>query len=160
MKWPTTSGDRKFNSLQAIVRKQFSHGFQIQAQYTFSRLFDTGIYNGFNDPRYLQLWTRTPAYRPQRFTINYSYDLPLGNHDGLLGKITSGWSLAGVTVVQDGQPLTIEDTRGGSIYGFGAGSPIISTAQFAAGMGPANVPTPGGVQARLGGPLRWPRLFQ
>jgi hypothetical protein len=154
----TTTGDRKFNSLQAIVRKQFSHGFQMQAQYTFSRLFDTGIYNGFNDPRYPQ-YGLDSGYRPQRFTINYSYDLPLGNHDGLLGKITSGWSLAGVTVVQDGQPLTIEDTRGGSIYGFGAGSAIISTAQFLAGMGPANVATPGGVQARLGGATGGPGYF-
>jgi hypothetical protein len=146
----TTSGDRKFNSLQVVVRKQFSHGFQMQAEYTFSRLFDTGIYNGFDDPRYPQ-YGPDSGYRPQRFTINYSYDLPLGHHDGFLGKISNGWSVAGVTVVQDGQPLTITDTRGGSIYGFGAGSVITSTAQFAEGMGPADVATAGGVQARLGG---------
>ncbi len=153
-----TSGDRKFNSVQAIVRKQFSHGFQFQAEYTFSRLFNTGIYNGYNDPN-IEPYGPDSTYRPQRFTVNYSYDLPFGNHDGVMGRIANGWSVAGVTVVQDGQPLTIEDTRGGSIYGFGAGSPIISTAQFAAGMGPANVPTPGSVQDRLGGPLGGPGYF-
>jgi len=153
-----TSGDRKFNSLQAIVRRQFSHGFQMQAEYTFSRLFNTGIYNGYNDPN-LAPYGPDSNYRPQRFTINYSYDLPLGNHHGFVGRIANGWSLAGVTVVQDGQPLTIEDTRGGSIYGFGAGSAITSTAQFAAGMGPANVATPSGVQARLGGATGGPGYF-
>jgi len=78
-------------------------------------------------------------------------DLPLGNHDGVLGKVTNGWSVAGATVAQDGQPLTIENTRGGSIYGFGALSPITSTARFAAGEGAANVATPGSVADRLGG---------
>ena len=75
----------------------------------------------------------------------------MGNHDGFLGKVASGWNVAGVTVVQDGTPLTITDSRGGSIYGYGAGSVITSTAEFVAGMGPANVATPGGVEARLGG---------
>ena len=34
-------GDSKFNSLQATVRKQLSHGFQVQAAYTYSRSFST-----------------------------------------------------------------------------------------------------------------------
>jgi hypothetical protein len=76
-----------------------------------------------------------------------------------LGKVASGWNLAGVTVVQDGTPLTITDTRGGSIYGFGAGSPVTSTAEFAAGMGNTNVATPGGVGARLGGSIGGPGYF-
>jgi hypothetical protein len=85
--------------------------------------------------------------------------LPLGNHEGLIGKVANGWSLAGVTVVQDGTPLTITDTRGGSIYGFGSGAAQISTAEFAAGMGNANVATPGGVEARLGGATGGPGYF-
>ena len=76
-----------------------------------------------------------------------------------LEKVASGWNLAGVTVVQDGTPLTVSDTRGGSIYGFGAGSNVTSAAQFAAGMGAANVATPGGVEARLGGTAGGPGYF-
>jgi Carboxypeptidase regulatory-like domain/TonB-dependent Receptor Plug Domain len=143
-------GDTKFNSLQAVVRKQFSHGLQMQAAYTFSRSFSTGIYNGYNDPLHPQ-YGLDAGYRPQRLTVNYTYDLPFGRHEGLLGKVASGWNLAGVTVVQDGTPVTVTDTRGGSVYGFGAGSPVNSTAEFVAGMGSANVATPGGVEARLGG---------
>ena len=62
-------------------------------------------------------------------------------------------------MVQDGTPLTITDTRGGSIYGFGSGSAITSTAEFAAGMGSANVATPGGIEARLGGATGGPGYF-
>jgi hypothetical protein len=153
-----TYGDNKFDSLQAVVRKQFSRGLQMQAAYTFSRSFSTGVYNGYNDPLHPQ-YGLDASYRPQRLTFNYSYDLPLGSHDGRLGKVASGWNLAGVTVVQDGTPVTVTDTRGGSIYGFGAGSPVTSTAEFVAGMGSANVATPGGVEARLGGATGGPGYF-
>ena len=74
-------GDSKFNSLQATVRKQFSHGFQLQAAYTFSRSFTTVPYvtlanvNPFVRPQY----GLDSAYRPQRLTINYGWDLPSAN---------------------------------------------------------------------------------
>jgi hypothetical protein len=85
------------------------------------------------------------------YTVNYSWDVPLGRHDGFVGKSANGWNVAGTTVAQDGQPLTIVDTRGGTIYGFGPGTSVSSTAEFAAGMGPADVGTPGSVQQRLVG---------
>jgi hypothetical protein len=151
--------DSKYNSLQATVRKQMSHGLQLQAAYTYGRAFTTTSYYFLNILNQPLRYGLNPAYRPQRFTINYSWDLPLGKHDGLVGKVADGWNLSGVTVVQDGTPLTIEDTRGGSIYGFGAGSPVFSTAEFAAGMGPADVATPGGVEARLGGAIGGPGYF-
>jgi hypothetical protein len=145
-----TIGDSKFNSFQATVRRQFSHGFQMQAAYTWSRSFSTVPYIQVNDPASPQ-YGLDPNYRPHRLAINYSYDLPFGNHEGFLGKITNGWNLAGVTVIQNGTPLTILDTRGGAIYGFGVGTPQTSTAQYAAGMGNANVATTGDIHSRLGG---------
>jgi hypothetical protein len=146
-----TNSDSKYNSIQGTVRKQLSHGLQLQASYTYSRSFTTASFINFNDQTVPGIYGLNPAYRPQRLTINYSWDLPLGHHDGFVGKITNGWNLAGVTVVQNGSPLTLTDSRGGSIYGFGAGSITISTAQFAAGMSAANVASSGSVKERLGG---------
>jgi len=140
----------KYNALQLTVRKQMSHGLQLQAAYTWARALSTATYDNYNDP-YVRYDGPNSFYHPQRFTINYSWDLPLGHHDGFLGKIAGGWNFGGVTVVQDGTPLTIIDTRGGSIYGFGPGAVVMSTAEFAAGMGPANVGTPGTDSQRLGG---------
>jgi len=62
--------------------------------------------------------------------------------------------LTGVTTVQSGQPLTVFDSRGGSIYCGGcqaAFSNVQSRAQLAPGATYADVPTQGGVEARLGG---------
>jgi hypothetical protein len=146
-----SDGDEKFNSLQATVRKQLSHGLTLQAAYTWSRAFTTGALTS-NDPNNTaQQYGLNPSYRPQRLAVNYSWDLPFGNRQGIEGKLTNGWTLSGVTIIQDGTPLTITDTRGGTVYGFGGSSPVISRAQFAAGMGNANIATPGGVEARLGG---------
>jgi hypothetical protein len=154
-----TPGDSKYNSFQGTLRKQFSHGLQMQAAYTWARSLTTTSYLLFNNQDLPHEYGPHAAYRPQRLTVNYSYNLPFGNHEGALGKVASGWSVAGVTVVQDGEPLTIEDTRGGSIYGFGPGAPIISTAEFAAGMSAANIATPGGVAQRLGGATGGPGYF-
>jgi hypothetical protein len=140
-------GDDKFNSLQVTVRKQISHGLMLQAAYTWSRSFTTGTL-GSNDPNdHAQQYGLNPSYYPQRLAVNYSWDLPFGHPEGLKGKLVNGWNLSGVTIRQDGTPLTITDARGGTIFG----SVSTSRAEFAAGMGNANVATPGGVEARLGG---------
>jgi hypothetical protein len=143
--------DSKYNSLQATVRKQFSHGLTLQAAYSYSRGVTTTSYITFNNPDLPLQYGLTPFDHDQRLAVNYSYDLPFGKHDGLVGRLANGWNLSGVTVAQDGTALTVTDTRGGSIYGFGAGASVTSTAEFASGMGNANVPSPGSVQQRLGG---------
>ena len=40
-----SNGLYKYNSAQATVRKQFSHGFQLQGAYTFSRAFSSSYMN-------------------------------------------------------------------------------------------------------------------
>jgi hypothetical protein len=138
----------KFNSVQATLRKQFSYGFQMQAAYTFSRSFNTPF--NYNNPNIVD-YAVASAYHPQRLAITYSWDLPLGTHQGFVGKMANGWNLAGVTTVQDGTPLTPTDSRGGSIYGFGAGSTQLSTAEYCPGMDAANTASSGSDQQRLGG---------
>jgi hypothetical protein len=154
-----SDGDMKYNSLQVTVRKRFSHGFTMQGAYTWARAFTNLQANGgtnldSNNPtNAAQQYGLNPQYRPQRFIVNYSWDIPFKGQ-GFGGKLLGGWSLAGVTTVQDGQPLTVQDTRGGSIYCGScqaAFSNVYSTAEMAAGATYANVPTAGGVEGRLGG---------
>jgi hypothetical protein len=147
------AGRTLFDSLQVTVRKRMSHGIELQAAYTWAQDLSTADHYSYNDPDAPTPYGRSSYYRPQRLAINYSWDLPFGKHDGLVGKFTNGWSLAGVTVVQDGLPLTITDTRGGAIYGIGGPSAQLSTVEFATGMTAANVATSGGDEARLGGPI-------
>jgi hypothetical protein len=142
-----TIGDYKNNSLQATVRKTFSHGLSMEAAYTWSRGFTTASFINYNNTALPLAYGLMPYVRPQRLSINYSYDLPFGKYEGVLGKLTNGWTVTGVTVVQDGLPLTITDSKGGTIYG----GVQTSTAQYAPGMGSANVPSVGGDKQRLGG---------
>jgi len=159
-----TNGDYKFNSFQATLRKQLSHGLTFQAAYTFSRAFTTfqGPNTGSNsgDPNNTaQQYGLNPQYRPQRLVINYNYNIPGASLGGFAGAILGGWTLSGVTTIQDGQPLTITDNRGGSIFGLSSSPSDLSRAEMAAGMTYADVATPGGVEARLGGASGGPGYF-
>jgi hypothetical protein len=131
----------------------------LQAAYTWSKALTTGSLTS-NDPNnYGQQYGPSSSYRPQRLAINYSWDLPIPHQEGLKGKLANGWNVSGVTIVQGGTPLTITDSRGGTIFGFGPGAAVISRAEFASGMGSANVASPGDVEARLGGNNGGPGYF-
>jgi hypothetical protein len=149
-------GISNYNSWQTTVRKQFSSGFSFQLAYTYSKSL-TNIYNSTansnlsTDMR--QQYGPSNFNRPQRVVINYSWDLPLGTHRGVLGKITEGWNLAGVTTVQGGVPTTVIDTRGGTAYGTSSTSVEggYSRAQMCPGKAYNNIPSSGGIKQRLGG---------
>jgi hypothetical protein len=148
-----TTGDFKYNSLQATVRKQFSHGLQVQGAYTWSRAFAMSYVGNPNlgadpaGPILLQQYGENTVYHPNRFTLNYSWNLPFGRGDGLVSKAIGGWNLAGETTIQDGTPLTITDSRLGNDFG----SVVTSTAQFCSGAGRGNVATSGGIFQRVTG---------
>jgi hypothetical protein len=161
-------GSSNYNSLQVTVRKQFSRGLTMQAAYTWSKTL-TDLSNisanptaNSNDASSLsQQYGPATFVRPQRFVVNYSYDLPFGTHQGLLGKVSEGWNVSGVTIVQDGLPITIGDSAGGSIYGT-AGSVDqagYARAQMCPGMSYGSIATPGGVEQRLGGNSGGPGYF-
>ncbi|HTW24275.1 MAG TPA: carboxypeptidase regulatory-like domain-containing protein [Candidatus Baltobacteraceae bacterium] len=120
-------GSSNYNSLQVTLQKHFSHGLTMQAAYTWSKSLSdlvpdaaTGGYLGANsnDPQDLAQQYGPSFYnRPQRLSVNYEYEFPNLNREGITGRIVSGWSVAGVTTVQDGNPLTLTDATAGSIYG-------------------------------------------
>jgi hypothetical protein len=158
LEYAQTDGDYKSNSVQATVRKSLSHGLTFQAAYSYTRAFTT-LYaapagstavsgTNYNDPL-VPVYGLNPQYRPQRLVVNYNYDIPGGSFKGVPGKLLSGWYIGGVTTIQDGQPLTIFDNRGGAIYGLNGSSIVLSTAQMAPGATYANIASSG--SNRLGG---------
>jgi hypothetical protein len=148
-----TEGNYKSNDVQATVRKQFSRGLTMQASYTFIRAFTTntsannGSFNTNDVTNSQAQYALSTDYHPQRLAVNYSWDLPFGSHHGMEGKLINGWTVTGVTIVQDGTPLTVTDSKGGTIYG----SAGISSAQFAAGMSKANAASSGSTTDRVNG---------
>jgi hypothetical protein len=150
-------GMGNYNSLQVTVRKRFSHGFLMQASYTWSKdlsdMYQTNAAGNGGDSNYpdnlAQQYGPVTFNRPQRFIVNYSYDLPIPAHSGFLGVLTSGWTVLGVTTIQDGAPMTVTDQNGGTVFGIGTYD--TARAQMCPGMGYGQIATPGGVEARLGG---------
>jgi hypothetical protein len=63
--------------------------------------------------------------------------------------VAQGWTWSGVTTIQDGTPLTITDTRGGTVFTGGSGGPT-STAQLCPGKTYADIATTGDLQQRVG----------
>lgn len=150
-------GAANYNSLQVTARKRYSYGLLLQASYTWSKdLSDMASSNaagsGGNSNFPGSLWQQygpVSYSRPQRFILNYSYDLPFGTHAGALGVLSSGWNVSGVTTIQDGAPLTITDARGGTVFGLGTYD--TARAQMCPGAAYGQAATSGGIESRLGG---------
>jgi hypothetical protein len=142
-------GNLKSNSLQVTVRKQMSHGLLLNANYTWIRAFSTiNITNDtLNAATYYGLYATSSAslggYRPQRLVVTYSWDLPFGKPEGLKGKLVQGWTLTGVTIAQDGLPLTITDGKGGSAFG------EVSRAEFSPGYGNSTAGASGSLYSKV-----------
>ena len=149
-------GAFEYNALQATLRTPSFHGLLFQASYTWARDFTNvagvdlsaggaGSVRS-NDPNNLrQQWGLADYTRPQRFVVSYTYDLPAHGNGRFVGKALSGWSVAGVTVIQDGLPMTLTDSTGGAVYGF-AGA---SRAQLCPGFTVGGIENPGSVKSRL-----------
>jgi Carboxypeptidase regulatory-like domain len=179
----STEGDHKYNSLQAQLRHQFSHGLLFQASYTWSKLLTNinastsgggisapgNVLSGgatSNDPLNLgQQYGPAAFNRSQRLVLSYSYDLPFKG-EGWKGKAVNGWTISGVTTAQNGVPFTIVDGTGGSLYtgmtnDFGAPSRAelaspTSCDKFGNCNSTVAIATPGSNKSRLGGSFGGP----
>ena len=116
-----TVSNYKFNSLQATLRKQLSHGLQLQAAYSWSRGFEQ-VADGSNTYPYI-VQDYAPEYfvRPQRLILNYVWNLPAPRMNGIVGKVVDDWSWSGVVTIQNGQPIDIVDSGDGRIFGLSGG---------------------------------------
>jgi len=88
--------------------------------------------------------------------------LPFKASNGLLNKVVEGWTVAGLTTVQSGNPLTLFDNRGGSVYGTPGSGTVengLSRAQLCPGFTYDQIETSGSVEDRLGGNSGSTRFF-
>lgn len=143
------AGISAYNALQVHVDKRLSHGFQTGASYTFSHTTDEqsalGLFYNGNNPNDLRSGYGLADFdRKHVLNFTYTYQLPnFGSDDSLKGKLSNGWSLNGLTILQSGQPFSVTDYTGavGSIYYSvfnGVTSPIVP---LAPGCNPKNAIT-------------------
>jgi hypothetical protein len=117
-----SSANSIYNALQFNVTKRFSHGFQFNTSYTWSKSIDNNSADpgstagagkpdvpnvGFvvqGDQRNLTSNRAVSDFdRTHRFSASFAYELPFRG----TSRWTRGWSLSGFTQVQSGSPFSI-----------------------------------------------------
>jgi hypothetical protein len=118
------SGVSAYDALQVNVQKRMRNGLQFGFSYTYSHSLDeqSGLglfYNGGNAANLRSGYGSSDYDLTHDVTFNYLYKLPdLIQSHTLLSRLTNGWALQGITVLQSGQPYSVEDYSGsvGSLY--------------------------------------------
>ena len=114
MRWRLTDGTSNYHALRVEVTKRFSHGFQLQSSYTFSKSTDdSSSRNGGTDfgtsdlSGYLgaKLHGLSSFDVRKSFFTNFIYDLPGRNWRGVTGALLGGWSTSSILRFNDGYPL-------------------------------------------------------
>jgi hypothetical protein len=112
---PTPDVNSSYNGMNVHLAKQFSHGFSVNATYTWSKSIDMlssegpGFITNQTDPVYAQ----TQEYGPSdfdsrnRFVASGLWNLPIFPHSrGVLKTIFGGWQLGGILTAYSGFPWT------------------------------------------------------
>ncbi len=142
-------GNATYNALQAVFNKQFSHGVQFQAAYTWSHAIDDAAdpivagqpgnrniaRNSFN----LHEERGSSDYDLRhRLIINYVLELPFGpghTHfsQGLVARVLGGWELSGLSTFQSGRPFDIYSYRDSEYTGLSNRPDLVGDPSIPAG---------------------------
>jgi carboxypeptidase family protein len=98
-----------YNSFQAMLQKNFSHGLMFQAAYTFGKSLDnaSSFESNLNPLDFRATYGPSAFDAPQRFVFNYVWDLPVPKMEGFKGKLLDGWEVSGILSFQTGFPIRI-----------------------------------------------------
>jgi hypothetical protein len=107
-----TQNDRQssFNAVILGVRTRFAKNGFINAYYTrSSSKDDTQVYPVATNPS--QFYGPSIWDSPNRLSLTWSYTVPgMNAGHGFAGRVTSGWTASGTTILQSGHPFTVNTT--------------------------------------------------
>src|ERR1700756_4216326 len=161
-----SSGNSIYNSLQATLKKDLSHGFQFLAAYTFSKSIDdagdslgAAIGGAFGQPIFGELVYNnqngvaaqrgvSDFDRTHRFVMSGTWNLPGPEHakSAAIRKLGDGWSISGIATLQSGLPFSIMDSAAGTLFG---PATLYTTGSLAPGATLADAGRNGSVSSRV-----------
>jgi hypothetical protein len=126
-----SNGTMRYNSLQAVLQKEASHGLQYQVSYTFSKCMsdNTGYYGAWNNALsasaywqnvYDQRSEWAPCYYDATHVLSsYAvYDLPFGHGkmvgngvNGVVNQVIGGWAVSPIVSFRTGWPLPVQGAQ-------------------------------------------------
>jgi hypothetical protein len=115
-----TSATSRYNALQVVLQKRTSHGLELEAAYTRSRVIDetqgqSNIQDCQTSGGLLGVYPldnsvdRGPACFNilNNWEINVLYHIPqFVKSNGFLSKVANGWFMSSIVSIQSGQPFT------------------------------------------------------
>ncbi len=122
-----SNGTMSYNSLQAVLQKQMSHGLQYQLSYTFSKCMSnsTGYYGAWNNALSASAYWQNiydsksewaPCYYDATHILSaYAvYELPIGRGKALgkdlnkvLNTVVGGWAVSPIFSFRSGFPMPV-----------------------------------------------------
>ncbi|MDT7542233.1 MAG: hypothetical protein QOE33_2137 [Acidobacteriota bacterium] len=117
----SSDGNSWYNSAILDIRKRFTHGFNFQSSYTFSRNIDTTQASTFFSDATNGTTTAFPEFpglnynkgladyqAKHNWVVNFTWEIP-GTRDlkGVEGAFLGGWQLSGIGQARSGNPLTV-----------------------------------------------------
>ncbi|MBA3242359.1 MAG: TonB-dependent receptor [Acidobacteria bacterium] len=121
----TNAGKYRYNSLQVELRRRFTQGFHLQANYTFQKTLTnaSGVGQTRFEPNLTNLipeleYSRADYDSTHVFNFNTIYELPFGrgkrflNEGGVIDRIFGGFQFTSIVRISTGAPITIVDPRG------------------------------------------------
>lgn len=148
-----SSANSRYHALEASVTKRLSHGLQFLAAYTFAHSYNDAFvtdasgfgFSGNQNDRRANYGRDVFSNREHRFVFSYVYNLPSPKQfNSFVNALLGGWSVAGVTTIQSGVPLSLFGNNGNNAFGITG-----DRAQLAPGCTHANLVTSGSTQSRL-----------
>ncbi len=115
-----------YNGLQVTVRKQFSYGLTLDANFTWSKSLDDfapiGSSTYINTKPFDQMFDYGPSPGDVTRVLNFSpiYQLPGLKENSWKTRFTNGWSISSIVTWQSGTPFTVYSGVDNSFSGVGA----------------------------------------
>jgi hypothetical protein len=117
----STGANSHYNGLQLTAQKRMGHGFQFQANYTWSHCMDEVSNGGFLPFSAGAVLSPLPGelrrqYGPcdydvrHNLTANYVYQLPLKARGRILGAVIERWQVSGTAFWHSGLPFSVLST--------------------------------------------------
>lgn len=135
-------GNSSYHSLQTRFQQRLNSGVSALLSYTFGKSLDDSstFFSSTGDSNFPQDSFNPGAEKGRsnfdirhRFSLGYSYDLPVGqgrrfmSDRGVLSSILSGWATYGIVTLESGRPFTVamhpeisNSNTGTSSLGYGA----------------------------------------
>jgi outer membrane receptor protein involved in Fe transport len=154
-----TAATSRYNALQVVLQKRTSHGLELEAAYTRSRVMDetqgqSNVQDCITSGGLLGTYPlntsvdRGPACFDilNNWEINVLYHIPgFVKSNGILSKATNGWFMSSIVSIQSGQPfsplIATNRSNSGVLQGGQGDRPNINTAALLAAYPCTSTPT-------------------